>query len=525
MCQYFGVIGGALAVMTKVDQMKIRQAMPTLFNTSVTRLHSDDDGCTENNRRKCHHRRRNRSTVQDLKDEGNTGPWDRVPTAMDPPEIEPVEGPLPPPWSGSKVLAIGDDAKDGGVDDNDNKIEFYFPESSAGSHEAWGSAMMVLSDVDAEGDECRRPSASALDILQDAAERCGDGDEVSSSLSSIALENGSWATLPGGSIEEYPSRTTTVNITPGVPVQTRGDRDYACVSVATEAALAGGVNEPRKWDEASLDLADPVVAVPEVRPQKSTICIGVCDEPQQLGFGLDLAKPQPELYDIWIPQQHFRGKALTQSFRQITKKTAVVTVSSRTRREVRGGPTPDVATSPAKKRPIRSCAPAPPTLESNPQWALPGGTNCLADGKLVLKLPHTNTQHEPKDKLVPPLYPNEALVEHGQWVESEGCESDDSGGIMGESREEYFDYAKRFSWRAAAQVGTPAESEEADKFKVRRTVVVTGGRVHPVKKYFLFIIQYCISLHRSFLGRPLSPLSVCHSFPSSLISITKQSRS
>lgn len=459
-------------MMSKVDQMESRPAMPTRSQRALTHPHSDDDACTENNRR--HHRRHRRrrsnkgspddnlnSCTRGSDANSDTEPWDRAPTAMNPPEIKPVKGPLPPSWSGSKLLAVRADGDAGlGEDENDHTLALAFSAPSAASHGAWGSTIMVLSDVEFENDE-RRRRAGAVDDLQGAAEGHGDRDEVSSSFSSLVLENDSWATLPGESNDEYPPWTTPANITSEVPVQTRGEREqHACFSVETEAAVAGRVYERRKGKDATSDLADPVVAVTKRRQKKSNICVGVCDEPQQLGFGLDLPKPQPELYDIWIPQQHFQGKALTPSFRHSTKKTAVVAAPSRVRKGGAGVPTPDVTTSPAKTSPIQSCVQVPPTLEINSQGPLLEGVNCLADGKLELKLPHRDAQYA-------------ALVEYAPWLEAqgygEGSQSDSGGGSVGEGRYGYIDYAKRFSWRTATQAAvTRAESEELYKFEVRR---------------------------------------------------------
>ncbi|CAM9468085.1 unnamed protein product, partial [Sphacelaria rigidula] len=65
--------------------------------------------------------------------------------------------------------------------------------------------------------------------------------------------------------------------------------------------------------------------------------LGVFDETQQtLGFGSELPRPQPQLYDIWIPRQYFQGKALTPATRKNeNKEVNVPAASARVQKKIR----------------------------------------------------------------------------------------------------------------------------------------------------------------------------------------------
>lgn len=353
--------------MTKVDQLEARPAacVPISPRRSPADPRPRDDNSKTRQLRdsaneiddRQHQRRRGRphDSSSRTKIRSNAGaktaapPNDRVPTTEQAPETKPVEGPVPPPWSGSTFRGASctdnDDrhSDSGGGSGSGNgssadEVELRFV-SSSGLHEAWGSKTMTIFAQE-EGGQYRTKvggdggGGDVKSVLGDG-EGEGDGDDgsggCSSSFLSFGLEDSSWVTFPGDIGEERLSCENNEEILAEMEVETpakRGParpsaRGRARVVKLEAAAAAGGVNRCGGIGEGvSRVSANPDSPKYPRQQRSSTIDIALAEPHHIDQLELDIPKPCPEMYDIWIPQHSFHGKAFTPSRERDQQNTA-----------------------------------------------------------------------------------------------------------------------------------------------------------------------------------------------------------
>lgn len=502
-------------MMTKVDQLESRRATAPILSQrapSTAYPHSSEGGngaeeTTANTRRQYRHRRR-RWTTEKVSESQNldvrsqtpvsyvnsSEPHNRASTAVEPPKITPVEGPTPPPWEESKLRAV----THGAVEDNNVGVDDHGDQSTApsiDSHGTWGSELMALSGVDIKGCESARVVDGKFDfkIVHGRATESiksgdgADGDQdgqmsPSLSFSSLALEDSSRASMPGESNDEGSTEKTVENIaSPEMVVRLCGsEREHEHSQPLESEAAAAPVMPGRTTTgkNTTSERKDGTLGCTASRQLKkaNTCVLGVFDETQQtLGFGSELPRPQPQLYDIWIPRQYFQGKALTPATRKNeNKEVNVPAASARVQKKIRsaievasmavseaaspnhsdvrestsrGGSgnvdcgnrhesqdcardagNGDEANSPALERPV---PPAVPTTaretcgDKNGPWS--PSTRSVADGKVEVEVPDKDADLAPS---APSLHLNVAFMENEQCVKekrqgyefgSDGC--------------------------------------------------------------------------------------------------------
>lgn len=297
------MVDGALAIMSKVDHLELR---PTTSSRSAHQLPGDTvihkPSGSELEPRQQHrrkgangnlHRRRRPGVATDLRENLTTQEEHKAPnTAQEAPVTKPVEGPVPPPWSGSKLGVNGDPSI---------HVEVPRPDSS------WGSAML-LSEM-AIGSSGGRDNVITTDVVRERGILSGDSDAGVSSFLSMELENVSRGTTPSVDSGERPLNTETNDRGVILAVDTNGHLAAATTTVSGVVAATAVTQKRRKREEMRTAQYPDALATSEGRPIGDSV---VADESC---VEIDATKPQPQLYDIWIPQQSFHGKALASSKR------------------------------------------------------------------------------------------------------------------------------------------------------------------------------------------------------------------
>lgn len=275
--QYFGLVDGALAVISKVDQLEPRLRVHAITPCSWRVTNSPEkagEGCQQG------------SEFQDAAShlQPLCVPYDRQRTAQEAPSTSPVEGPDPPPWSGSK---------------------FRSPRKPYGKGEAakplrsvthWGSEMMRCCGADRDSIEgfARnvRKDDSRISLGYDVDDaslflsyRVGSGplavsdDEKNEEPSPFGVDE---ASATASEIVVLHATTTLLPRKEEGPHRKRG---------RAPANSTGAVTEPNA-------LLQPTTTI---SPGKGNA------QEQQASF---YRGPQPEAYSTWIPQHIFHGKAL-----------------------------------------------------------------------------------------------------------------------------------------------------------------------------------------------------------------------
>lgn len=488
--------------MSKVDQLDHRPAMPPLSQDSWPLS-------PENAAERGRHRRRRRahkSSETPLDGETPDAAYDRIPrTAEEPPATKPIEAPQPPPWSGSKMMGAScGSACVGGREAEAAGLQ------SAGPN-AWGSEIMIHSKADRGHTEnnnnddgngggndshrnCNRRNCVMVGEAEYRGARhyyCGSGsdgatDDDAFSFPSLAIETGPWTVSGSGSDED----------------ENRFDKPRWATKVATDvratpvtglATLEAAIHRRKKGSRArdGRTTSSPPFSTAVGNISLTAASPGEGHATRDVDHCLTNHnnRPQPELYDVWVPQQYFRGKALTPSKRwrdtepgesmPVGKASGAAYVGSQLSCS---GPGRRQTSPPARGIPttpfVRNCQ-----VE---MFAVEDGVGQGASSSNQFPPSAIGTRTIPGERTVPRGHRVPSPVPCGKSdgaSEFEAADGDGNGpdsttlivdepllhpdGSMGvaggggggvgrlqeeDESEEYFDYAQAFSWRAAAEM-------------------------------------------------------------------------
>lgn len=474
--------------MSKVDQLDHRPAMSPLSQDCWPLS-------LENAAQRRRHRRRRRtqkSLETPLDEETPYAAYDRIPrTAEEPPATKPIEAPQPPPWSGSKMMgaSCGSACVEGG--------EAVTAELNSAGPNVWGSEIMMHSKADRghtanntnddDDDSHRNYNRRNCVMIGEAEYRsarhyCGSGSDGATgddafSFPSLAIETDPW-TVSGSDedgddnrFEEPRWATEIATDIPATPIP--------------ELAILEAERHHRKKGSHARDceiMNSPLFTTTAGKVSLAAASPGEGHDTRDVDHCLTnhSNRPQPELYDVWIPQQYFRGKALTPSKRWRDTEPG----ESMPAGKASGAAcVPQRQTSPPARRiptipVVRNCQAEMFAIED----AVGRGASC----SFQFSPSALGTRTMPGERAVPRGHRVPSPVPCGKSdgaSEFEAADGDRNGpnsttlivdkpllhpdGIMGvggagggcfgrlqeeDDGEGYFDYAKAFSWRTAAEV-------------------------------------------------------------------------
>lgn len=442
-------------MMSKVDQLEPRPAIPSLGPDSW--VAASAKMLAERRRRKWKkHKRRWNNAIHGRR---LCVPYDRVSVSAEKaPTTRPVKGPAPPPWSGSKSADRRGPLKGEAAEHDDTTTN-------------WGSTS-ARNDAAANGGV--------------ASSREDDDADDPSCFVSVAVEGGSWSASDEGNEDPLQPRWAT-NTAAGVvePVATK--------PAALEASKY-------YWKMGGSCVQSSVVA--EEEPVSATVADEVTD--------IQLRKSQPQLCNVWIPQQRFQGKALIapkqrKDAEPADSMPAVVAIVSKKgkpavgstppghrvqrnsplrRNTVHSGHDPEQIADEAPTRPT-AVFPSPASIKSGgsvAHVALPVVLLTNDDGDTELDAAKANTDVGDGDADSAPG----PLLDAGKGESVYGRREDGK---------EYFDYAKRFSWQNAA--GFVAQADDGARPEEQRSeqqdgelVDVQVGAVRTAVEILLELYQY-----------------------------------
>lgn len=430
-------------------------------------------------------------------------------SAQKTPQTKPVEGPDPRPWTGSKLKGLQS------------------PSSAGDDHNAtdWGSQIMRAADTDfasCSGSSSNGGCTGGMDGDKDVGpDRKGDDGSASSFLS-LALGSRSWsvsdderdrdtydkdAERASRRWDRKKSSRTNVG---GYKVGHRGHMQAevapsshvtATIPTLQDRVMHRHVGDKTGWTHphygniarSGTSLMDNELQLLQIDQGPPLAAAAMATTPSVCGDEAtalrmkdgDLTatprKPEPDLYDFWIPQRKFQGKALATS-----------------KRWRRGTDPPESSRSPAAETTgrtsvagVKACLPVatflPPQTNtgdsSNRQGAAVSGDFGLA---VAAAAAVAATDEEVAASPGPPS-PSQPLRHENDELNSEAGESWNpdtlvtdralvsgneegwDGGANDEEKEQigmwesgvqkHFDYAKRFSWKAAAVAVADASSK------------------------------------------------------------------
>lgn len=422
--QYFGLVGGTLSIMTKVDPMEPRPGMayvsPGSWLLDTSPRH--DKGA--------------RGSDRALRVKDHYSPYNRAPhSAQEAPATKPVEAPEPPPWSGSKIM---------NQQDLSEKIHAGAGEEQKGPT-VWGSRLICLPEADLAGDKGgERPRFSGTD--QEEA----DAEDTSSCLSPWAVcdddsedDSRRWGFATGA-----PPATTTVGALDRLDRLSR--RDWNTEASGPRSTMTGpsggGGGSPKRWRLSATAAFDEVAHLEDT----SRVCY----------------KPQPELYDIWIPQQSFQGKALAPSKQwRGVHRAADLAAPTSTQIQKRS----KSEECPPETNTTRHAQGSSPVTGPN---SVDNGVKSFGEEKHLADDPSQPSSFAPSRRRTSELSVTCAEVDPKAVSTEEVARNRESDGIdgvrEGEEEDEYFDYATRFSWHAAAAAwDSEAASARLDQRRAR----------------------------------------------------------
>lgn len=505
--KYFGLVDGALAIMSKVDLLDHRPARSPLSPESWP---LSPEKAAE--RRRHRRRRRTQRSLETLLDgDPSCTPYDRVPlTAEEPPATKPIEAPQPPPWSGSKIMG-GASRCSIGVPGG---VAITVAERKIAGSNAWGSEIMMNSEAD-RGNADDKDNDDDDDVNNCSSNRRSESDGFTSydasSLPSLAIESSPW-TVSHVDEDEDEERCD------GPRWATKTAAGVLETPVTELIPLEAETHHRKQGGHAQNGgkPSTPSRATTSAKVSLTAASLGKEHDMQDGCLADHNSHPQPELYDVWIPQQYFQGKALTPSKRWrdtepgesmlAVKLSEVVCVGSKPRRSGPGQ---------CKASPLAGSIPtAPPSMKrcqeemfvvedtvgrgSSPSFQqpspaivtgnLPGEqtvvvsrgrrvsstVSCVKNGGVSELEAANGDGHGSKSTTLivdnPLLHPDGIM---GARSEEEERKEEQEGSIdrwqEEDEDDEYFDYAKTFSWRAAAEVAAEgAAAQMGERLQIVR---------------------------------------------------------
>lgn len=522
--KYFGMVGGKLGVMSKVDPLRPRSTSPELWRAAavpagtgwskvVTATEYDADDADDigasmraaggfrstrpNNNSPGTSLLGSRSSTRNRRGE--------LFTAEPPPATKPVEGPEPPAWLGSRSGLLCEPSEGGGP-----------------------SATSLAS-----GEACHSGSAPGSEWTSPGAGVVCDGDDQSSAFAlsftgsprEVSDDNGSEGAQAGnfwsirGAGERQAAKAVRATPKPGVRTKSRRRHRKRGRLKARSGRGGGGGGGEITAPSTARPRSKCDVSSPEGIPRERELDMAQDPIDDSINSHSGVRRPQPELYDVWIPQHFFQGNGLP----TLTRVRGLV--EPQPRRPSRSKPTQAAVD---KKSDGDTLAAKPPNQgvvalrqhrEQNPEANKSCAIHYVGGPEDFLK----GDTAPPQQTLVragsagdgtASTYPvdserqiasfagvtdgpKEAPAEATHWSVrgDDGNDDDDErgarfrsddtrcalvgdaaavapdggGSIVGweeqegrekeQDDEEYFDYAKRFSWQTAAEVVTKAEAE------------------------------------------------------------------
>lgn len=324
--QYFGLIDGELGVMSKVDLLGPRLASQDLRHMAaiasgmdleqvLLRRHTKSKGGSTKAEAAAVEREGGGpvSLSPDINDATNSGPGnrnnfidsqERLFTATKPPVTKPVERPEPPAWSSSRYGVLFEPTE-GGTDSS------MVPLLSASTRHEGSTTVSEGGSANVQVFDTRSCSTtiSGGDLWGGSCKQQDEGENDSSSFASSFVSS-SWLVSDeecSDTGQPSPSQSLLVNeaiTTPKAAVLARAR--YRRRGRGRNRARGGGDGKNNATATAR-EVPRAEVSPRERRGRQITQQPHVFDDSNKSVSG---RKPQPELYDIWIPQHVFQGKAL-----------------------------------------------------------------------------------------------------------------------------------------------------------------------------------------------------------------------
>lgn len=600
--QYFGLVGGELGVMSKVDPLGPRPSSPGLWRATEAAVPSEAN--LERRQRLARGKRRGSKaltpsdtapadTGSDAVGVGARAMWPgdaesstRLPgskdssrrrrgevfTAQEPPVTKPVEGPEPPPWSESRAGLLCEPSE--GASLASIGAQDHGGSSTTTNSEDWGGAVDMVPETN---DGCSISTTRGGRAGPSFESKSEDDDEDDSSAFALSFVSAPWAVSDDEGGEQAPRarqprcRLWAKEIT--LPSTAAGAKNTEAVQAARrlaalQGAKRGGRGRARKTrvrDGGGGGSGNRIVESP-AKPKSMVDSIlqedggenrrgrevGITRPPAAIDNSKDNVstapfKPQPELYDVWIARDFFHGKGLPTGKRvrggseprtpkglkaaaatddgnadtptttpasqvakrasedreppgqpeQHHKRPAAAAASAGKRCAVRyvGGPedfTGGIASGAATREGLGMGARSPQaagrwqtgSLSGLEAADIPGATAAVTGvGLQTGRVDDAGDADADDGHGNGPVRAREAeemLDVSGDIVAWQADEEEEEGGVEGREGmehedEEYFDYAKRFSWQTAEEVVKEAEAEAEARSREQRRQQLRAG--------------------------------------------------
>ncbi len=528
--QYFGLVGGELGVVSKVDPLGPRPASPELWRVPVAPsgavlergllgrdtgeeegwVTGDDETAAGGADADGEDPDRHNGDLDAAPPAGGSSlTWkshlssrnsnrsrrEQVFTAENPPATKPVEGPEPPAWLGSRLGLLSEASEGGGKSATSLASARALHGGSSSASEWTSSSVQVL---DNDSGYSTTSSCGGLSASSHFPAGGGAGEDDSSAFA-LSFASAPWraaassAAADGSSAARKKARHRRRK---RGRAQARGKKGSS--TPATHCTLENVVPAGQGGRRGRVGRGAAHRAVDDVDPRGS-------------GGGQG---PQPELYDVWIPQQSFQGKGLPTLKRVMggrvkvqprppsrskTRQTAVdgasggdktrsenppkqgVNSSSKcehnmqTRCAVRyvGGPEDLQAGDAVVPLSSPSARAGPAGVRNTPAQAVPctgvtGGSPEVQEGKGRVLKGYDDNERGDSMTMLDGAATDDVEMDGSIAGWPQGSEEGEEGGVVEQKERgdtEYFDYAKRFSWQTAAEVVELAEAEAGARWE------------------------------------------------------------
>ncbi|CBN79307.1 hypothetical protein Esi_0197_0033 [Ectocarpus siliculosus] len=372
--KYFGLVGGELGVMSKVDPLGPRPSSPGFWRATEAAVPSEATLERRHQRQARAKRRGSKtSTTADTADAaaadpasdavgvgaratwpGDAGSPTRPPgskdssrhrrgevfTAQEPPVTKPVEGPDPPPWSESKLGLLCEPSEGASTTASLASIGAeHGGSSTATSPEDWGNAVDMVPETN---NSCcsvtTNTSRGGRTGPSFESKREEDDDEDDSSAFALSFVSAPWAVSDDEGSEQGPqARQTRCRLRANeimLPSTAAGAKNTEAVQAARRLAALQGAKRGRRGRarqtrmrvrgggghcivESPAKLNSKVVSIlqEDGGENRRGREVGITRSPIAIDSSNDNVstspfKPQPELYDVWIARDFFHGKGL-----------------------------------------------------------------------------------------------------------------------------------------------------------------------------------------------------------------------
>ncbi|CAM9713559.1 unnamed protein product [Ectocarpus fasciculatus] len=366
--KYFGLVGGELGVMSKVDPLGPRPSSPGLWRATAAAVPSEANIERRHQRQARGKRRGSKAsaasdtaaaadTASDAVGVGARATWPgdaesptRLPgskdssrrrrgevfTAQESPVTKPVEGPEPPPWSESRAGLLCEPSEGASAAASLASIcAEHGGSPTATNSEDWGSAVGMVPE---NSNSCSIATTSGGRARPSFGSRGEDGDEDDSSAFALSFVSAPWAVSDdeGGDQGPRESRCRLWANEIMLPSTAAGAKNANAVQAARRLASLQGSKRGRRGrarktrvrasgsggsgNRSVESMGKPKSKVDSILQQdggenRRGREVGTTRPPIAIDNSNDNVttapfKPQPELYDVWIARDFFHGKGL-----------------------------------------------------------------------------------------------------------------------------------------------------------------------------------------------------------------------